>query len=346
MRCLSQTILGPVLLTSQISGRIAVPTKRLHRLPAVASPANTAQSSRSAMVMFSRAGLVSAVCVGLLFGMATASSAFNRSVDTDYVAEIPTGDPIARQSPSTLLVAQLSDTQRGEVQGIVRDYLDENPGFIRDYLLKNPEVISETMEALQRKQDEENRVAAIVAIEENRDLLFSSPRQVVVGNASGDVTLVEFFDYNCGYCRRAHSDMVRLIEDDPKLRIVLKEWPVLGDGSTEAAKVSIAVRIVAPERSEEFHTALISQVGQVNADVALAVAAELGLDRTSLEEAMKSEEAEATIAEAYRLAETLSLTGTPSYVTTEGVVVGAVGFEALKVEIARVRENCAADSTC
>jgi len=240
-------------------------------------------------------------------------------------------------------VAQLSAPQRQEVEGIIKDYLATNPGFIRDYLIANPEVIRDAIDELQRKQAVEEQSAQVAAISDNRDLLFSSPRQVVMGNPDGDVTLIEFFDYNCGYCRRAMADMQQLMADDPNLKVVLKEFPVLGEGSMEASQVSIAVRILAPEKAGEFHDALLAQSGQVNADVALAVAEELGLDRAKLEETMTTDEVRDTIAEAYALAQSLSLTGTPSYVTATEVAIGAIGYDALKEKIATARTSCATE---
>ncbi|HET7716764.1 MAG TPA: DsbA family protein [Bauldia sp.] len=268
------------------------------------------------------------------------------AIEADSAAEAPS-EAAASPAPApattpveTMTVAQLSEAQRNEVEGIVKDYLAKNPGFIRDYLLANPEVIRDAIDELQRKQDAEEQAAQVAAIGDNRELLFSSPRQVVMGNPNGDVTLIEFFDYNCGYCRRAHPDMQQLIADDPNLKVVLKEFPVLGDGSIEAAQVSIAVRIVAPEKAGEFFDALISQSGQVDGNVALAVAEELGLDRAKLEETMNSDEVKETITEVYALAQKLSLTGTPSYVTTEEVVIGAIGYDALKEKIAAARASC------
>jgi protein-disulfide isomerase len=242
-----------------------------------------------------------------------------------------------------ILLAELSAAQRGEIEGVVRDYVTSNPGFIRDYLIANPEVIRDAIDALQRQQDAAQVAAQVALIDENRDLLFASERQVVVGNPDGDVTLVEFFDYNCGYCRRAQADVERLIADDPNLRVVLKEFPVLGEGSMLASQVSIAVRILAPEQAGAFHDALIAQSGQVDADVALAVAEELGLDRARLIETMRSDEVRATITEVYGLAEQLSLTGTPSYVTDGNVAIGAIGYDALKAVIASARASCSTE---
>jgi protein-disulfide isomerase len=239
-----------------------------------------------------------------------------------------------------MMVAQLSADQRHEVEGIIKDYLATNPGFIRDYLIANPEVVRDAIDELQRRQEEADRELQVAAISDNRDLLFSSPRQVVMGNPEGNVTLVEFFDYNCGYCRRAQADMQQLMADDPNLKVVLKEFPVLGEGSMEASQVSVAVRILAPDRAGEFHDAMLAQSGQVNAEVALAVAEAMGLDRAKLEEAMTSDEVRDTIAESYALAQSLSLTGTPSYVTAGEVAIGAIGYDALKEKIATARAAC------
>jgi protein-disulfide isomerase len=257
----------------------------------------------------------------------------------ETVAEQPAASPEPAPAEATM-VAQLSEPQRREVEGIIKDYLANNPDFIRDYLMANPEVVRDAIDELQRKQQEEEQAAQVAAIGDNRDLLFSSPRQVVMGNPNGDVTLIEFFDYNCGYCRRAQADMQQLIADDPNLKVVLKEFPVLGDGSIEASQVSIAVRVIAPDKAGEFHDALIAQSGQVNGEVALAVAEELGLDRGKLEEAMNSDEVKDTITEVYALAQQLALTGTPSYVTSGEVVIGAVGYDALKEKIATARASC------
>ncbi|MCB1501820.1 MAG: DsbA family protein [Bauldia sp.] len=258
---------------------------------------------------------------------------------TETTAETAAPEPAAAPT----VVAQLSDTQRQEVEGIVKDYITKNPDFIRDYLLANPEVIRDAIDELQRKQDEAEQVAQVAAIDQNRDLLFSSPRQVVMGNPAGDVTLIEFFDYNCGYCRRAQADMQQLIADDPNLKVVLKEFPVLGDGSIEAAQVSVAVSLIAPDKAADFHDALLAQSGQVNGDVALAVAEGLGLDRDAVKAKMDSPEVKDTITESYVLAQALSLTGTPSYVTSGEVVIGAVGYDALKEKIATARASCSTE---
>jgi len=275
--------------------------------------------------------------VGYLIGVEVAgrgpSTAVTEAAIKSYLADHP--DLVAPPAEKTTDVALLSDAQ-----------LDQVKDTIRSHLIANPEIIRDAIDELQRRQDEEAAQAQVSAITKNKDLLFNSERQVVLGNPDGDTTLVEFFDYNCGYCRRAQADMKALIADDPKLRVVLKEFPVLGDGSVEAARVSIAVRIVAPDKAADFHDTLLDHPGQVNGDVALALADELGIDGAALKKAMESEEVSDTIAESYSLATELSLTGTPSYVTSGEVVIGAVGYDALHDKIQTARANCADSTTC
>ena len=177
------------------------------------------------------------------------------------------------------------------------------------------------------------------AIQENAALLFSSPRHVTLGNPQGDVTFVEFFDYNCGYCKRALDDMLTLIKDDPKLKVVLKEFPVLGPASQEAARVASAVRMQdkTGKKYLEFHQKLLTGRGSVDQARALAVAREVGFDMTQIERDMASDEVRASLEESFKLAEKLGLNGTPSYVIGNEVVVGAVGVAALTAKVNAAR---------
>jgi protein-disulfide isomerase len=232
----------------------------------------------------------------------------------------------AAESSQTSAATPLGDTQIAAIRNL-----------IHDHLLANPEIVRDAIGELQRKEQEAEVAAQASIIDDEKDLIFASSHQVVLGNPNGDVTLVEFFDYNCGYCKRAHADMKRLLEEDQNLRIVLKEFPVLGDGSVEAAHVGVAVNMTAPERYLEFHDTLLSERGQVDGARALAVAADMGLDTEELRRTMEMPEVQSTIAESYAIADKLSLTGTPSYVTANEVVVGAVGYDALKTKIEEVR---------
>jgi protein-disulfide isomerase len=229
-----------------------------------------------------------------------------------------------------------NDAQRGEIERI-----------IKDYLMQHPEVLQDVMAELEKKQQFADAEKGKVAVKENKELLLSSPRQVTLGNPQGDVTLVEFFDYNCGYCKRALSDLMGLMKADPKLRVVLKEFPVLGPGSVEAAQVAAAVRMQdrGGKKYLDFHQKLLGGRGQVDRARALAVAKEVGMDMSRLEKDMASEEVRAQLQESMQLADKLGLNGTPSYVVGPNVVIGAVGYDALKEKIESARA-CAASANC
>lgn len=215
---------------------------------------------------------------------------------------------------------------------------------VRDYLIRNPEVLLEALDALEAKRAGGERAAQKEAIKSAGTELLASPSGTILGNPEGDVTVVEFFDYNCSFCKRAMSDMEQLIATDPKLRFILKEIPVLGEDSVQAARISLAFRKLAPERYAEFHTKLLGQQGVANEASAIAVARELGVEEPALREALGSPEVVAALAEGTRLAELLKINGTPSYVVGDEVLPGAVGLEILTAKIENVRRcgsaNC------
>ncbi|RAI39775.1 DsbA family protein [Rhodoplanes roseus] len=221
-----------------------------------------------------------------------------------------------------------SAPQRSEIESIVRDYL-----------LKHPELLQDVMAELEKKQAVAEAEKAKAAVQTHAAALFNSPRQVVIGNPQGDVTLVEFFDYNCGYCKRALSDLQELMQADPKLRVVLKEFPVLGEGSVEAARVAAAARMQdkTGKKYFDFHQRMLSARGQADKAKALAVAKEAGFDVARLERDMSSDEVRTSLQESLRLAEALGLNGTPSYVVGSDVVIGAVGRDTLKQKINTAR---------
>ena len=222
-----------------------------------------------------------------------------------------------------------SDPQRSEIERIVKDYL-----------VAHPEVLQEVINELEKRQTDADAAKHREGVKQYSQALFHSPRQVTIGNRQGDVTLVEFFDYNCGYCKRALSDMLNLMKEDPKLRVVLKEFPVLGPGSVEAAQVGVAVRMQDPTGKKylEFHQKLLGGRGQADRAHALAVAKEIGLDMARIEKDMTGDEAKATLEENMHIAEALGLNGTPSYVIGTEVVVGAVGLAALKEKVGTARQ--------
>jgi protein-disulfide isomerase len=232
--------------------------------------------------------------------------------------------------PSAIASAQSNTpAQRGEIETI-----------IKEYLLSHPELLQDVMVELEKRQTAAEAEKHRNAVKEHAATIFDSPRQVTVGNPQGDVTVVEFFDYNCGYCKRAMTDMMELIKNDPKLKFVLKEFPVLGEGSVQAAQVAAAVRMqdkTGGKKYLEFHQKLLGSRGQVDKARALAVAKEVGFDVARIEKDLASDEVRIQIEESMKLAEALGLNGTPSYVVGADVVVGAVGLNTLKERVNNAR---------
>lgn len=223
--------------------------------------------------------------------------------------------------------AQVGPLDRTEVERIVRDYL-----------LANPEIMYEVQTALEEKRAVEQRAAAVAVIDAERERIFNAPYDGVIGNPDGQVTIVEFFDYNCGYCKRALQDMEQLVQENPNLRFVLKEFPILGPDSQKATQVSMAVQAIAPEKYGEFHRRLLGGVGRAGEAGAIKAATSLGIDEGRLREEMKNPAINAAISETYELANKLSITGTPSYVVGDEVVFGALGRDALAEKLASVAE--------
>lgn len=209
--------------------------------------------------------------------------------------------------------------------------------FIREYLTQNPEVLIEAQNALEAKQQAQRVAQSTQAIEGNKKEIFSSPADITLGNPKGDVTIVEFFDYNCGYCKRALQDMEALVESNPDLRFVLKEFPILGPDSQRAHVVSMAFHNLWPENYGAFHRDLLAGEARVTEDEAILAAVSHGADEAALRQEMQNPDIIAAFQATYALAEQLSITGTPSYVVGDEVVFGAMGQEVLAEKIEQVR---------
>ena len=227
--------------------------------------------------------------------------------------------------PSALAAQEFSEDQREELGGI-----------IRDYLLENPEILREVIEALEAKEQQAGADAALAAIGERSAELYRSDGDLVAGNPDGSVTMAEFFDYNCGYCKRAMSDVLALIESDDDLRVVFKEWPILGEGSRFAARAALASRNQG--KYWEFHLALM-ETRSVNETTTLEVAERIGLDVEQLKADMERPEVAAVIERNMSLAAAFGIQGTPAFFVDDNMIPGAVGYEALAQVIGRVREE-------
>ena len=220
----------------------------------------------------------------------------------------------------------LSAAQRAEVEEIVRAYL-----------LDNPEIVYEALTILQQREEmaaAERQREMVVAF---RDQLTESPSSPIMGNPDGDVTLVEFFDYQCGYCKRMLDRMFQIADDDSNLRIVFKEFPILGPQSTVAAQAALASR----EQGLyiELHNALMGFQGPLSDDVIFGLAREVGLDVDQLQRDMQSDAVMAEISANLELARALDIRGTPAFVIGDNVIPGAVGLGVLQDMIEQVRSG-------
>ena len=224
---------------------------------------------------------------------------------------------------STAIVAQ--DLSKDQMQELVLQ-------TIRD----NPEIVMEAIQALQAREEQAQADHAQAVLSANRAALDNDPNAPVLGNPDGDVTVVEFFDYNCGYCRRTFSDVHALIKADSNLRVVMREWPILGEESVYAARAALASR--AQGKYEEFHNALMSFEGRANETSVGIIAVELGIDIEKLKRDMEAPEVVAHIQTSLQLTQALNLNGTPAFIFGNQLVPGAIELEQMQALVAQSRD--------
>ncbi|KFB10036.1 DsbA family protein [Nitratireductor basaltis] len=205
--------------------------------------------------------------------------------------------------------------------------------IVREYLLENPEILLEMQTVLEQRQQEQQAAAQSQIIEEASSRLFESSYDGVIGNPDASVTVVEFFDYNCGYCKRALADMEAIVAENDDVKFVLKEFPILGPDSQRAHVVSMAFQKLKPEAYEEFHSRLLGLDARADEAAAMTIAKDLGGDEDEIREAMKDPKIMASFSDTFELANALQITGTPSYVVGTEVVFGALGKDVLAEKI-------------
>jgi protein-disulfide isomerase len=209
--------------------------------------------------------------------------------------------------------------------------------IVREYLQKNPEVVIEAIRAAQAKQREAQREQQLQAVKQRRDELINDSSSPVGGNVAGDVTVVEFFDYACPHCKNVTRQVKQLLREDPKVRFVYKELPVLGEPSNVAARAALAAR----EQGKyfAFHDALMATTGALNDAVIFRVAGEVGLDVGRLKTDMESEAVNLALQKNRMLAQSLGISGTPAFVIGEDVAPGAVPVARLKEMVEKARQS-------
>jgi protein-disulfide isomerase len=211
--------------------------------------------------------------------------------------------------------------------------------IVREYIVKNPEIVQEALVELERRQKEAEAMAVQKITKDPKSPLYVSEHHTVAGNPNGNVTLVEFFDYNCGYCKRGLADVQKLLDNDKNVRVILKEFPILTPGSRDASIVALALREqFGPDKLWSFHSKLMNTKGSIGKEQALGVAKELGADMAKLEAASASPRIAAALEESKLLADALSINGTPSYIVANDLIIGARGYDLLASHVANFRK--------
>ena len=223
-----------------------------------------------------------------------------------------------------LAEGSFTDAQKKEIGEIVRQYLMDNPEVLLE--------VSQALEAKQQQAESEQREKALAA---SASQVFRSPHDFVAGNPEGDVTMVEFFDYNCGWCKKGFPEVVNLIEKDKNLRVVLKEFPIFGGDSDYAAKAALAAK--KQGKYWELHTALFSHEGKVTREVVDELAREKGLDLDKLKADMESPEVAQVLRDNHALAQSLAINGTPAFIIDNNLTPGYLPAAALQEAIDAVR---------
>lgn len=235
--------------------------------------------------------------------------------------KLPALGVLALLATTAPLVAQdMTDAERSA-------FRDE----VRAYLLENPEVLIEAMTALEAKQQADQANNDLALLRDNAEEIFNDPASWAGGNLEGDITLVEFVDYRCGYCRKAHDEVAELVKSDGNIRFVLKEYPILGEESLIASRFAIAVRQLAGDEAyKQAHDTLIAFRGDINTETLGRLAGDMGLDSAAILARMDAPEVTAVIEANHALATKLDVSGTPTFVLDRTMVRGYVPLDGMR----------------
>ncbi|KAF0116912.1 MAG: DSBA oxidoreductase [Rhodobacteraceae bacterium] len=211
---------------------------------------------------------------------------------------------------------------------------------VRAYLLDNPEVLIEAMDILQQREQDAALMRDVQMVSTNTDVIFNSPDDWVGGNPNGDVTLVEFMDYRCGYCRQAYAEIEELLKSDGKIRFVVKEFPILGEASMLSAQFAIAVRqLHGDDAYAKVHDTLMTLRGEPTTETLARLAKEMGLEAQPILDRMKTPAVMSVIQANYALAEKMEITGTPAFVMDDMVMRGYAPPDAMRDFVADARTD-------
>jgi protein-disulfide isomerase len=231
-------------------------------------------------------------------------------------------------APAPRAAEPLSAEQRQEIESIVRDYIRQHP-----------EILIESLQSAEEKLEAEKESRAKGALAERRRDLMEDAAAPVGGNPQGNVTVVEFFDYRCPYCKQVHPAIVQLLGEDKQIRFVYKEFPILGKDSTYAGRAALAAFRQGIGKYESFHNALMALKGQLSEETVLKTASSVGLDVDQLKGDMGRGEIDDALKRTNALARALDIRGTPAFVIGDKLLPGAVDVATLKKSVAEARKS-------
>jgi protein-disulfide isomerase len=257
-----------------------------------------------------------------------------RQTGADYVREFFMRRILIVLSLFALLLGMVSPSL---ADSFSPDQKKELESLIHSYLLEHPEVLREVASALDAKEKKTAEDQRGQVLTSSAEALFHDDLDAVVGNPKGDVTLVEFMDYNCGYCRKSFKEMQAILETDKNVRVVMKEFPIFGEGSEYAARAAMAA--AKQGKYWALHQALFEFQGQVTPAVVDQVAKQVGLDVAKMKQDMKDPAIAANIGKTTELAQSMQFTGTPAFLIDQTVIPGYVTKDVLMAAIAGVRAN-------
>ncbi|NBX66664.1 MAG: DsbA family protein [Proteobacteria bacterium] len=215
-----------------------------------------------------------------------------------------------------------------------REQIDQ---FVKEFIEKNPQVVIDSVNNYGKSQQEAEDKKAGEAIKQNMDWLVKNKNHAEAGNPNGDVTIVEFFDYNCGYCKQALSDLMTLLEQDKNIRLVFVEIPILGASSMEAAKWALAAN--KQKLYLEYHIALMRHRGTFDETILADTAKKIGLNVEQLKRDKNDPSIAQTMEENLKMASTLGVSGTPGFVIGEQLIRGYVGLDGIREAVAEARKK-------
>lgn len=214
--------------------------------------------------------------------------------------------------------------------------------LVRQYILDHPEVLMESVQRMEQKQKEQEKAKTARAIKSRGKELFKDADTPFAGPADGDVVIVEFFDYHCGVCKRVLPIIVKMLKTDPKVKLVFKEWPILGPDSIVAARAALASR--KQGKYVDFHTAMMKATGRLTKNRIMAIATGVGLDPVKLEQDMKAREIDALLSRNLQLADALTLNGTPSFIIGNTLIRGGRPYDGM-MDLIRKERNRVKDGS-